>query len=104
MGIATYVVLNILFVAVAVVFSWPWLRHNRKRFIVVALHLLVLTAIFDTIAIHYGVFAYDAARLLGLRILEAPLEDFAYPIAAALVIPRLWQLFKQRKDQDASDD
>lgn len=102
MCIATYAVLNLIFLVLALGFAWPWLRHNRRHCIVVTLHLLALTAIFDSIAIHYGVFAYDITRLLGLYVIKAPIEDFAYAIAAALIVPRLWQLFGKRRGHNAT--
>lgn len=54
--------------------------------------LLVLTAVFDTVMIAVGLVAYDPALLMGFRVGLAPLEDFAYPVAAALLLPALWAL------------
>lgn len=54
------------------------------------LGLLVLTAVFDNIMITVGVIDYDASKLCGGYIGSAPIEDFFYPIAAALLIPALW--------------
>lgn len=52
--------------------------------------LLVLTAVFDNVIVGLAIVDYDPARILGIRIGVAPIEDFAYPIAAALALPALW--------------
>ena len=52
--------------------------------------LLGMTAVFDSIIVGTRIVAYDEGRILGLRIGTAPIEDFAYPIAAAVVLPALW--------------
>ncbi|MGI6879453.1 lycopene cyclase domain-containing protein [Microbacterium sp. gxy059] len=53
--------------------------------------LIVLTAVFDNAMIAAGLFAYDDARISGLRVGAAPIEDFAYPLAAAVLLPELWR-------------
>lgn len=55
--------------------------------------LMVLTAIFDNVMIASGLFDYAGHTLSGLRVGLAPVEDFAYPIAAGLLLPGLWLLF-----------
>jgi lycopene cyclase domain-containing protein len=45
-----------------------------------------------------GIVGYDPARILGLRIGVAPIEDFAYPVAAALALPALWTLLGPRRE------
>lgn len=54
--------------------------------------LLVLTAIFDNAMIAAGLFTYPEEHLSGLRIGVAPLEDFAYPLCAAFLVPALFTL------------
>jgi lycopene cyclase domain-containing protein len=60
--------------------------------------LLVLTAAFDNVIVGTGIVGYDPARILGLRIGVAPIEDFAYPVAAALALPALWTLLGPRRE------
>lgn len=60
--------------------------------------LLVLTAVFDNVIVGTGIVGYDPARILGLRIGVAPIEDFAYPVAAALALPALWALLGPRRE------
>jgi lycopene cyclase domain-containing protein len=54
--------------------------------------LLVLTAVFDTGMIAMDLFRYDPASLIGLRVLLVPIEDFAWPLAAAIALPAIWEL------------
>ena len=58
--------------------------------------LLVLTAVFDNVMIAAGLFTYDWEGTAGLRIGAAPVEDFAYPLAAVLALPGLWLLLAPR--------
>jgi lycopene cyclase domain-containing protein len=59
---------------------------------VVAVVLVVLTAVFDSVMILADLFRYDTAALTGLRVWLTPVEDFAWPLAAVLVLPSLWEL------------
>lgn len=52
--------------------------------------LVVLTAVFDSVMIGMGLFSYEQAHLVGIHIALAPIEDFAYPLAGALLLPALW--------------
>ncbi|WP_382308857.1 lycopene cyclase domain-containing protein [Herbiconiux sp. UC225_62] len=54
--------------------------------------LLVLTALFDNVMIAVGLVGYDEGRISGAFIGIAPLEDFAYALAAAFLLPSLWLL------------
>lgn len=58
--------------------------------------LLVLTAVFDNVIVGLGIVAYAPGRITGIRIGFAPIEDFAYPIAAAFALPALWQIARRR--------
>ena len=61
-----------------------------------------LTAVFDNVMIHAGLFWYDSATTSGLRLGVAPVEDFSYAIAASLALPGLWLLL-ERKPAGADD-
>lgn len=61
--------------------------------------LLLLTAVFDTVMIASGLFAYSDAHISGLRIGLAPIEDFAYPLAAVILLPALWTYLGSRRDR-----
>ena len=65
--------------------------------------LLVLTAIFDNVMIAFGLFAYRAGSLTGLTLGRAPLEDFAYPVAAAVLLPVLWRWLRRSEIEAESE-
>jgi lycopene cyclase domain-containing protein len=58
--------------------------------------MMVLTAVFDNAIIGFGLVAYDTQLLSGVMVGFAPLEDFAYTLAALLMIPALWHLLERR--------
>ncbi|MCO1338896.1 hypothetical protein BJH93_08325 [Kocuria polaris] len=61
--------------------------------------LVLLTAVFDNLMLAAGLFGYTPEALSGYYIGLAPLEDFAYPVAAAVLLPALWILFSGTKDR-----
>ncbi|MDX2375731.1 lycopene cyclase domain-containing protein [Microbacterium sp. LRZ72] len=65
--------------------------------------LIVLTAVFDNVMIAVGLFHYPDEHLSGLRIGLAPLEDFAYPVAAAFLLPALWVLLTRGPRPERSE-
>ncbi len=54
--------------------------------------LLLMTAVFDNVMIGIGLVGYDRTLISGAFIGAAPLEDFAYAVAAAILLPSLWAL------------
>ena len=58
--------------------------------------LLVMTAVFDNVMIGIGLVAYNESLISGAFIGVAPLEDFAYAIAAVIGLPSLWVLLGRR--------
>ena len=63
--------------------------------------LLVTTAVFDNIMIAVGLVAYAPDRISGAFLGIAPLEDFAYAIAAAVLLPSLWVLLEPRRQNES---
>ena len=53
--------------------------------------ILLLTLVFDNIIIGAGIVAYDPQFISGPKLLLAPIEDFAYAIAAVLLVALLWE-------------
>jgi lycopene cyclase domain-containing protein len=87
----TYALLNLLFVlpVLVVLFAYRWLVHwGTICYTLVA--LLLMTAVFDNFIVGSGVVAYDPELLSGVFIGFAPIEDFAYTLVAALLIPLTW--------------
>jgi len=67
--------------------------------------LLLFTAVFDNIMIGVGLVAYAPEHFGGVLVWLAPLEDFAYPIAAAVLLPSLWSLlWAPRIDELETDE
>jgi lycopene cyclase domain-containing protein len=97
----TYWALNAVFLgAVAVVAIVAALRRSGPRWGSLALAaggLLVMTAVFDNVMIGIGLVGYDESLISGAFVGIAPLEDFAYAIAAVLLLPALWHLLGARR-------
>jgi lycopene cyclase domain-containing protein len=92
-----YLVLNAAFIA-ASLFSLLLVPKNRwPAYIVAMVPMLALTAVFDNLIIASGIVAYDATKISGLFIGLAPIEDFAYTIAAVLIVPSVWSAMTRRK-------
>lgn len=88
---ATYIVLNIIFLLVVLGVLRIRLRHPTATWWITLIALFVLTAIFDNVIIGLDIVGYDQAKLLGLYIGNAPIEDFFYALLAAIIVPALWQ-------------
>lgn len=58
--------------------------------------MMVLTAVFDNAIIGFGLVDYDPALISGVRLGLAPIEDFAYTLAALLIVPALWHMMEPR--------
>ena len=98
----TNAVLNLCVLAlVFAVFGRRLRRLRRGPLVWTALAMVALTAVFDTVMIAVGLYAFDPARILGLRIAGAPIEDCAYPLAAVAAMPTLWTALGARKTTGA---
>lgn len=88
---ATYLILNLIVLLVVYLLlrltSCPLHRHI---FIALA-GLFVLTFVFDNIMIALGLFTYAPDKILGVYVWLAPVEDFMYPLLAALLVPAIWE-------------
>jgi lycopene cyclase domain-containing protein len=94
----SYWALNAIFLAVVLVVAL--LAARRLRWPAVGLTLavlLVMTAVFDNIMISIGLVAYNESLISGAFIGIAPLEDFAYALAAVVGLPSLWVLLERRR-------
>ena len=79
-------------VAVALTARRPRFGARMAASAVAAGILILLTAVFDNVMITVGLFTYPAELISGVRIGLAPLEDFAYPLCAAFLVPALFTL------------
>ncbi|HRN30155.1 MAG TPA: lycopene cyclase domain-containing protein [Terrimesophilobacter sp.] len=76
-------------------------RSIRRHLAATGITILVLgtlTAVFDSLMIAAELFYYSPEHLAGLHLGLAPIEDFAYPLAAALGLPALWWVLTRRKE------
>lgn len=71
-------------------------RIRLKPLLLTLLSMLLMTAIFDNLIIGSGIVAYDESKISGLKIFLAPIEDFAYTIAAVLTMPAIWNSLRSR--------
>ncbi|WP_182112346.1 MULTISPECIES: lycopene cyclase domain-containing protein [unclassified Actinotalea] len=101
----TYLVLDVVFLAVAgAVVALAHARGVRPSLRAIAWSMLVLavmTLVFDNLMIAAGLFEFDDAHLVGLRVGRAPVEDLGYPFAVALLLPALWHLLGRRRGAGA---
>lgn len=104
----TYWALNAVFLAiVAAVASVALLTRRAPRWRAVALTgaaVLLMTAVFDNVMIAADLFTYNPERISGAFLGLAPLEDFAYAIAAVVLLPTLWHLLGGRTRAGAASD
>lgn len=96
----SYLALNAPFIAVALAVLISAIAVRRVplsraggEVLFTAVVLCALTAVFDSLMIYVGLFEYAEHALVGIRIGLAPIEDFAYPLVAAILLPGLrWLL------------
>ena len=93
----TYAGLNLIFLAAAAIAALSTLRgHQWLTVAKVLAPMLALTAIFDNVIIATGIVAYDPSIISGIKIGVAPIEDFGYTVAAALLLPTIWFFLEKR--------
>ncbi len=105
----TYLLINAIFLPLtvfALALAW-WVGCRRvggrrapsaRALGIAGVVLLVMTAVFDNLMIRAGLVAYDDDLRLGWSIGVAPIEDFAYAVAALLLLPALWHLLGRTEE------
>ena len=97
----TYWTLNAFYLAAVVVVAIVAVVARRspswRGVGLAAVIVLILTAVFDNVLVATGIVGYDPALISGAKIGVAPLEDFAYAIAAVVLLPSLWSLLTPRR-------
>jgi len=78
-------------IVVTAVLFFLGVRPSLRAMAASLLVLGVLTAIFDNAIIGAGLVAYDESTLSGVMVGLAPVEDFAYTLAGAILIPMVWE-------------
>ncbi|MDM7853499.1 lycopene cyclase domain-containing protein [Cellulomonas alba] len=98
----SYLGVDVVFVAVAAAtFAVALVRHpDRAQFAVATAVttavLVALTVVFDGVMIGADLFRYDAGSLAGPHVWRVPMEDLAWPLAAALLVPSVRSLAARR--------
>jgi lycopene cyclase domain-containing protein len=96
----TYWALNAFFLGgVAIVAIAALVSRRAPRWLAVLIAagiLLIFTAIFDNVLIGLGFVGYNRTLISGVFIGRAPIEDFAYTIAAVVLLPSLWTLLTRK--------
>jgi lycopene cyclase domain-containing protein len=99
----TYWALNSIFlVVVAAVAIAALVSRRAPRWLAVLIALgilLIFTAIFDNVLIGLGFVGYNRTLISGAFIGRAPLEDFAYTVAAVVLLPSLWTLLPEKRSR-----
>ena len=95
---ATYLILNLCFIGIAMLFFQRWVRQNIRTLLPIAIVLIILTAVFDNAIIYLDVVDYHTDKLLNLYIGKAPVEDFFYALLAVFLIPAVWHKLGVRDD------
>lgn len=95
----TYPLIVLPFVAVAAAVTLftarrPGFGRRMAASAIAAVVLVALTAVFDNLMIAAGLFTYPETLISGLRIGLAPIEDFAYPVCAAFLVPAVFTLLE----------
>ncbi len=86
-----YLLLNSLVLLLPVGYALLFRRDIfTKRWLVILIIMLLLTAIFDNFIIMANIVAYRPEHILGWYIYRAPIEDFFYTVAVVVLIPLLW--------------
>lgn len=99
----TYPLIVVPFLVITVTVTLASLRRPRRRERLIASAwtaavLFVLTAIFDNIMIAADLFTYPEEHISGIRVGLAPVEDFAYPLCVAFLLPAISALIPERRD------
>jgi lycopene cyclase domain-containing protein len=93
----TYLLLTASVLAAAMIYFFLMRSYIASKPLVSASAvMLLITAIFDNVIIATGIVAYDEAKISGIKIGVAPIEDFAYTVVALLVVPTLFNFLRVR--------
>lgn len=77
---------------------WYFIRFRTSRLCYDRIPLLILilmTAVFDNLIILAGIVSYDESKISGIKILIAPIEDFAYTLVLVPLIALIQSYFLQ---------
>ena len=90
-----YLVLDIAMLTLTIFLAYTYgngLGFGRRLWFLL-IPVLILTSIFDNILTALPIVTYIPNHILGLHIGTVPVEDFAYAIAAVILVPALNRKF-----------
>lgn len=94
----TYTWLNAIFTVIALTLAHFLKGKTNFRFVLLtAAAVLIATAFGDNYIVGSGIVDYDLTKIIGIKIGHAPIEDFAYGLVAAFIVPVVWNIFGKRK-------
>lgn len=92
----TYLALNVIFCVVVIIVLRKTIRVPLKAWCATLVSLLLLTLLFDNLAIWAGMFSYAPEKIVGITIGIAPIEDFFYALLVCCIVPALWMRFQPK--------
>ena len=93
----SYPLLTVLVLGIFTVYGLLMRRWLvAKPLVFSGLLMFFLTAIFDNVIIGTGIVAYDEQLISGIKILYAPIEDFAYTIVALVLVPSVFNWLRTK--------
>lgn len=93
-----YLLVNLIFILIVIVIFRIKPKKPSRVAVLTLGALLVLTAIFDSLIVGFGIVSYDPSRILGIFIGKAPIEDFFYAVLAVVLVPTIWKLAGKKND------
>ena len=88
--------MNSWFILPILIWYFARLRTSRLCYDRIPLLILMLmTAVFDNLIILAGIVSYDESKLSGIKVLVAPIEDFAYTLVLVPLIALVQSYFLQ---------
>jgi lycopene cyclase domain-containing protein len=77
-------------------------KLNMSRPVMITMGcMIVLTIVFDSILIAMGFYSYNPAKLMGVYVGYAPVEDLFYIGIAVLVTSSIWKWMEVRSERDS---
>lgn len=100
----TYALMALPFIAFVLLLDWSVLKTRvitRKDTWIIMGIMGLLTAVFDQLLTLPGsIVSYNEARISGVRVGFAPIEDFSYTIAVVILIGALLEHHRRRTTPD----